>query len=209
MPVMMNPVDDDEFMPAKKRRTKKQKIRAKLSLSGRRTVSERRRQRRASVNLAAVHGILVSELRERREERAKVLRVIVRKALRVLAEADGSVRRGDHVRALQVAVAAGRSVDAPTPRKKRSRTKRSGPVIEPPGSDETAAELEDDEWLACVQRYMEKCPVELKRRAHLRICGPPGSKQSKRRRRIEEQSGCDDSSVTDNRRSNAGSRRPS
>ncbi|KAI9998161.1 hypothetical protein PInf_002495 [Phytophthora infestans] len=74
MPVMMSPVDDDEFMPAKKVRTKKQKLRAKLSLSGGRTVSERRRQRRASVNLAAVHGILVSKLRERREERAKVLR---------------------------------------------------------------------------------------------------------------------------------------
>ncbi|KAI9985805.1 hypothetical protein PInf_024571 [Phytophthora infestans] len=74
MPVMMNPVDDVEFMPAKKGRTKKQKLRAKLSLSGGRAVSERRRQRRASVNLAAVHGILVSELRERREERAKVLR---------------------------------------------------------------------------------------------------------------------------------------
>ncbi|KAJ8569559.1 hypothetical protein ON010_g5700 [Phytophthora cinnamomi] len=50
-------------------------------LSGGRTPAARRRQRRTEAELAAVRGILVGELRERQQDRAKVLRVVVQRAI--------------------------------------------------------------------------------------------------------------------------------
>ncbi|GMG15850.1 unnamed protein product [Phytophthora fragariaefolia] len=54
--------------------------------SGIRAVAARRRQRRAEGVVAAVHGILGAEVRERREERTKGLRVLVRRVSAELRE---------------------------------------------------------------------------------------------------------------------------
>ncbi|GMF62839.1 unnamed protein product [Phytophthora fragariaefolia] len=48
-----------------------------LLMCGGRTVAARRRQGRAEQPLAVVHGLLAAELREKREERAKILRTMV------------------------------------------------------------------------------------------------------------------------------------
>ncbi|GMF47160.1 unnamed protein product [Phytophthora fragariaefolia] len=61
-------------------------LRRPLLMSGGRTVASRRRQRRTEQQLAVVHGVLAAELRERRKERAKVLRTVVLRVISRLAE---------------------------------------------------------------------------------------------------------------------------
>ncbi|KAI9998263.1 hypothetical protein PInf_002625 [Phytophthora infestans] len=124
----------------------------------RRTVAARRRQRRREVNLAAVQNILTSELRERREERAKVLRLAVRQALDVLPEAERVVRRGEPVRAPRVAVATVKKTEGRAVKKKNGRTETTEKTVKTRDTEEGIA---DAEWLACVQRYAEMCPKEL------------------------------------------------
>ncbi|KAI9987267.1 hypothetical protein PInf_023240 [Phytophthora infestans] len=111
----------------------------------RRTVAARRRQRRREVNLAAVQNILTSELRERREERAKVLRLAVRQALDVLPEAERVVRRGEPVRAPRVAVATVKKTEGRAVKKKNGRTETTEKTVKTRDTEEGIA---DAEWLA-------------------------------------------------------------
>ncbi|KAE9268822.1 hypothetical protein PF001_g29500 [Phytophthora fragariae] len=90
-------------------------------MSGGRTAAARRRKRRAEGAVAAAHGVLAAEVRERREERAKVLRVVVRQVIAELREqADLKQRRCDH-REAQIAAAVVKKAEA-------ARNQRTKPV---------------------------------------------------------------------------------
>jgi hypothetical protein len=87
------------------------RMEAAMTLGGGVTTAARRRKRRTEAAVAAAHGIMTRKLREFREERAKVLRVIVRQARDQLQRDGGRERRRDHVQGLQaVATAVKKSV---------------------------------------------------------------------------------------------------
>ncbi|KAE8977151.1 hypothetical protein PF004_g26913 [Phytophthora fragariae] len=124
-------------------------------MSGGRTAAARRRKRRAEGAVAAAHGVLAAEVRERREERAKVLRVVVRQVIAELREqADLKQRRCDH-REAQIAAAVVKKAEA-------ARNQRTKPVAtQVPAAEHSAATQTEEEWLAAVQRFAENAPVEL------------------------------------------------
>ncbi|KAE8974204.1 hypothetical protein PF011_g24954 [Phytophthora fragariae] len=101
------------------------------------------------------HGVLAAEVRERREERAKVLRVVVRQVIAELREqADLKQRRCDH-REAQIAAAVVKKTEA-------ARNRRTKPVVtQVPAAKQSAATQTEEEWLAAVQRFAESAPVEL------------------------------------------------
>ncbi|KAE8961681.1 hypothetical protein PR002_g29824, partial [Phytophthora rubi] len=124
-------------------------------MSGGRTAAARRRKRRAEGAVAAAHGVLAAEVRERREERAKVLRVVVRQVIAELREqADLKQRRCDH-REAQIAAAVVKKAEA-------ARNRRTKPVVtQVPAAKQSAATQTEEEWLAAVRRFAENAPVEL------------------------------------------------
>jgi hypothetical protein len=72
------------------------RMEAAMTLGGGVTTAARRRKRRTEAAVAAAHWIMTRELREFREERAKMLRVIVRQArdqLRDQLQQDGGRER--------------------------------------------------------------------------------------------------------------------
>ncbi|KAE8971035.1 hypothetical protein PR001_g27019 [Phytophthora rubi] len=124
-------------------------------MSGGRTAAARRRKRRAEGAVAAAHGVLAAKVRERREERAKVLRVVVRQVIAELREqADLKQRRCDH-REAQIAAAVVKKAEA-------ARNQRTKPVVtQVPAAKQSAATQTEEEWLAAVQRFAENASVEL------------------------------------------------
>ncbi|KAE8915962.1 hypothetical protein PF003_g803 [Phytophthora fragariae] len=79
--------------------------RQQLLVSGGRTVAARRRQRRTEQELATLQGILTAELRERRAERAKVLRLMVKTLItevNTVVDAGGKKPRQRSVQAVVV-----------------------------------------------------------------------------------------------------------
>ncbi|KAE9296209.1 hypothetical protein PF008_g24067 [Phytophthora fragariae] len=124
-------------------------------MSGGRTAAARRRKRRAEGAVAAAHGVLAAEVRERREERAKVLRVVVRQVIAELREqADLKQRRWDH-REAQIAAAVVKKAEA-------ARNQHTKPAVtQVPTAKQSAATQTEEEWLAAVQRFAENAPVEL------------------------------------------------
>ncbi|KAE8977386.1 hypothetical protein PF011_g23668 [Phytophthora fragariae] len=124
-------------------------------MGGGRTAAARRRKRRAEGAVAAAHGVLAAEVRERREERAKVLRVVVRQVIAELREqADLKQRRCDH-REAQIAAAVVRKAGA-------ARNQPVKPkVTEVPAAKQQKTAQTEEEWLAAVQRLAENVSVEL------------------------------------------------
>ncbi|KAE9183208.1 hypothetical protein PF002_g26774 [Phytophthora fragariae] len=124
-------------------------------MGGGRTAAARRRKRRAEGAVAAAHGVLAAEVRERREERAKVLRVVVRQVIAELREqADLKQRRCDH-REAQIAAAVVRKAGA-------ARNQPVKPkVTEVPAAKQQKTVQTEEEWLAAVQRLAENVSVEL------------------------------------------------
>ncbi|KAE9316377.1 hypothetical protein PF008_g19019 [Phytophthora fragariae] len=124
-------------------------------MSGGRTAAARRRKRRTEGAVAAAHGVLAAEVRERREERAKVLRVVVREVIAELREqADLKQRRCDH-REAQIAAAVVKKTEA-------ARNRRTKPAVtQVPVAKQSAATQTEEEWLVAVQRFAENAPVEL------------------------------------------------
>ncbi|KAE9067928.1 hypothetical protein PF007_g27883, partial [Phytophthora fragariae] len=76
-----------------------------LLVSGGRTTSRRRRQRRAEGALAAANGILATEFREQHQERAKVLRTMVKRLVDGLHGDGGPERIDERRQAVQTVVA--------------------------------------------------------------------------------------------------------
>ncbi|KAE9015332.1 hypothetical protein PR002_g13957 [Phytophthora rubi] len=120
-------------------------------MSGGRTAAARR----AEGAVAAAHGVLAAEVRERREERAKVLRVVVRQVIAELREqADLKQRQCDH-REAQIAAAVVRKVEA-------ARNQLVKPkVTQVPAAKQQKTAQTEEEWLAAVQRFAENAPVVL------------------------------------------------
>jgi len=139
---------------------------AAMTMSSGETVAARRRKRRTEATVAAVHGILTKELREQREERAKVLRVVVQQARDQLQREGGRERRRDRVQGLRAVTIAAKKRTTRVPPHEESpedaiddqeaaRTKRKSPASASP------EEMADEEWLECVRRFEEKCPATL------------------------------------------------
>ncbi|KAE8985793.1 hypothetical protein PR002_g22534 [Phytophthora rubi] len=113
-------------------------------MGGGRTAAARRRKRRAEGAVAAAHGVLAAVVRERREERAKVLRVVVRQVIAELREqANLKQRRCDH-REAQIAAAVVRKAEA-------ARNQRVKPkVTQVPAAKQQKTAQTEEEWLAAV-----------------------------------------------------------
>ncbi|KAE9281763.1 hypothetical protein PF001_g23631 [Phytophthora fragariae] len=124
-------------------------------MSGGRTAAARRRKRRAEGAVAAAHGVLAAEVRERREERAKVLRVVVRQVIAELREqADLKQRRWDH-REAQIAAAVVKKAEA-------ARNQHTKPAVtQVPTAKQSAATQTEEEWLAATSlRALVEAPAE-------------------------------------------------
>ncbi|KAE9266995.1 hypothetical protein PF001_g30259 [Phytophthora fragariae] len=145
--------------------------RQQLLVSGGRTVAARRRQRRTEQELATLQSILMPELRERRAERAKVLRLIVKTLIaevNTAVDAGGKKQRQRRVQAVvaearQVELAAmnqGRSdgKDAPqTVARKKTRRDESRATA----TAATEKNKTEDEWFECMRQYALELPEEL------------------------------------------------
>ncbi|OWZ07751.1 polyprotein [Phytophthora megakarya] len=134
-------------------------------LSGGNTAAAQRRQRRAEGEIAAVHGILKAELKAQREERARVLRVVVRRLISELRGVEDLHRQSRRRRESQIAVAAVRKCEAVARARKRKATdaandeRTSQPKEEP--TNLSAKILSEDEWLEEVARYEKEAPEKL------------------------------------------------
>ncbi|KAI9995102.1 hypothetical protein PInf_012146 [Phytophthora infestans] len=127
--------EDTTEEPVKKKRATANASQGTLTMSGGRTMAARRRKRRREADLAAVQNILTSELRERREERAKYGKHST--SCQKLSELYGGENIGTR----------GQEEERTTEKTVKNR--------------DTEEEIANADWLACVQRYAEMCPKEL------------------------------------------------
>lgn len=141
-------------------------MRRRLRLSGGRAAAEKQRHRRTDTQLAAVHGLLAAELRERREERAKVLRTQVRRLIAGVSGSSTLVPVQDRQRRVKEVVAALRDtvtrVAAEDAELRSVETNDTGPVQEA-----SPATLESSDQWQLEQIYDEKVPKWLEERGSL------------------------------------------
>ncbi|KAE8897814.1 hypothetical protein PF003_g18187 [Phytophthora fragariae] len=143
-------------------------------LSGGGTVAARRRQRRREAEIAALHEIMVAEFRERQEERAKVLRLMVRRTIEALRGTPDVIQHQRYRGEVAVAVTAVRRterrrqeigvVHGTEPRVgntvEKATTTTEPHVTDTTGQPVTRA-MTEKEWLSCLRRYEEAVPEEL------------------------------------------------
>ncbi|KAE8989886.1 hypothetical protein PR001_g21649 [Phytophthora rubi] len=143
-------------------------------LSGGGTPAARRRQRRTEAELAAVQHILAGELRERQQERARVLRAMAQRSIERVQRQQVAVetRRQevrsviDAVKKLEVAAMQASLPPQPTSDGRddklatRSREKQPAQKQEVATSRPRADALEA-EWLACERQWLDELPVVL------------------------------------------------
>ncbi|RLN95712.1 hypothetical protein BBJ28_00019933, partial [Nothophytophthora sp. Chile5] len=166
-------------------------LRSRLGGSNGRTKAAMRRQRRTQQDIALARGVLVAELREERQEQAKVLRGVVKKVIQEIREerdlADESNQRRDfqHVMAVvrsiaakvvhraehqyEEAAAGGSTSTTPT-----GVTSVMAQV--PPVSLEGPVET-DDEWQERVRRYEDEAPKYLEEAGTLKEMRAGGSSE--------------------------------
>ncbi|KAE8968416.1 hypothetical protein PR002_g27759 [Phytophthora rubi] len=145
--------------------------RQQLLVSGGRTVAASRRQRRTEQELATLQDILTAELRERRAERAKVLRLMVKTLItevNTVVDAGGKKQRQ---RSVQAVVAEARQVELAAMNQGRSDVKDAPQTVgrrktRRDGSRVTATAVAEknkteDEWLECMRQYALELPEEL------------------------------------------------
>ncbi|GMF55341.1 unnamed protein product [Phytophthora fragariaefolia] len=119
-------------------------------INGGRTAAARRRHRRAEGIVVAVHGILAAEVRERREERAKVLRVLMRQGIAELRERADLKQQRHSRREAQITAVAVKKAEAA-----RSQHVDSIGTTMPTAKQQTE-ERTEEEWLAAI-----RAPVDL------------------------------------------------
>ncbi|KAK1941963.1 hypothetical protein P3T76_006285 [Phytophthora citrophthora] len=133
-------------------------------LSGGRTTASKRRQRRGEEEVAAVRGILKTELKAEHTERAKVLRVVVHQLISELREVEDVHRQGRRRREAQVAAAAVRKCEASTMLRKlrTAGTEANGAPNSSEGqSKRNEQSITEDDWLKEVKRFERAAPKEL------------------------------------------------
>ncbi|KAE8960237.1 hypothetical protein PF011_g30163 [Phytophthora fragariae] len=145
--------------------------RQQLLVSGGRTVAARRRQRRTEQELATLQGILMPELRERRAERAKVLRLIVKTLITEVNTAVDAGGKKQRQRSVQAVVAEARQVELAAMNQGRSDVKDAPQTVarKKTRRDESRATATavieknktEDEWLECLRQYALELPEEL------------------------------------------------
>ncbi|KAE9166611.1 hypothetical protein PF002_g26225 [Phytophthora fragariae] len=155
------------------------KLRAGLThpsvlLSGGGTPAARRRQRRTEAKLAAVQHILVGELRERQQERARVLRAMAQRSIGRVQQQQVAVetRRQevcsviDAVKKLEVAVMQASLPLQPTSYGRGDKLVTRSQEKQPAQKQEVAtsrprADTLEAEWLACERQWLDELPVVL------------------------------------------------
>ncbi|KAE9267671.1 hypothetical protein PR003_g31701, partial [Phytophthora rubi] len=145
--------------------------RQQLLVSGGRTVAARRRQRRTEQELATLQGILMPELRERRAEHAKVLRLIVKTLITEVNTAVDAGGKKQRQRSVQAVVAEARQVELAAMNQGRSDVKDAPQTVarKKTRRDESRATATavaeknktEDEWLECMRQYALELPEEL------------------------------------------------
>ncbi|KAE8959423.1 hypothetical protein PR001_g30721, partial [Phytophthora rubi] len=145
--------------------------RQQLLVSGGRTVAARRRQRRTEQELATLQGILMPELRERRAERAKVLRLIVKTLITEVNSAVDAGGKKQRQRSVQAVVAEARQVELAAMNQGRSDGKDAPQTVarKKTRRDESRATATavaeknktEDEWFECMRQYALELPEEL------------------------------------------------
>jgi hypothetical protein len=128
-------------------------------MSGGTTTADKRRHRRAEGAVAAAQGILAAEVRERREERAKVLRVVVRQVIAEVRELEDLEQRCHEHRAVQIATAAVKKATRATAQHSHVITGRL--ATPEPEVATLAGQRTDADWQAAVQQFDQFAPMEL------------------------------------------------
>jgi hypothetical protein len=123
------------------------------------TTAARRRTQRAQGAVAAAQNIQATEVRERREEQAKVLRVVVRQVIADVRELEDLEQRQHEHRAVQIAAAAVRKATWATT--KHSRVIAGRLATPEPEAVTPAGQQTDVEWQAAVQQFDQFAPMEL------------------------------------------------
>ncbi|KAE9179251.1 hypothetical protein PF004_g25224, partial [Phytophthora fragariae] len=128
-----------------------------LLVSGGRTTS---RRRRAEGALAIATGILATEFREQHQERAKVLRTMVKRLVDGLHGDGGPERIDERRQAVQTVVAVVRKAERRRPKLKKGAS-TTAPAGRNGGHRQRAAPMGEDVWLRHVQAYEEGAPQGL------------------------------------------------
>jgi hypothetical protein len=128
-------------------------------MSGGTTTAAKRRQRRAEGAVAAAQGILAAEVRERREERAKLLRVVAGQVIAEVRELEELEQRRHEHRAVQIATAAVKKATRATAQHSHVITGR--PATPEPEVATLAGQRTGAEWQAAVQQFDQFAPMEL------------------------------------------------
>ncbi|KAE9312693.1 hypothetical protein PF008_g19909 [Phytophthora fragariae] len=180
-------------------RRAKKKLRAGLThptvvLSGGGTPAARRRQRRTEAELAAVQHVLVVELRERQQERARGLRAMAQRAIgrvqrqQVAVETRRQEVRSviDAVKKLEVALEAMQDSLPPQPAsddrgdKLVARSQEKQPAREPDvATSRRRTDALEAEWLACELQWLDELPVVLAEEGTLAEMGAARKRQVK------------------------------
>ncbi|RLN97120.1 hypothetical protein BBJ28_00023399, partial [Nothophytophthora sp. Chile5] len=147
-------------------------LRAILTVSGGRTQTARRRQRRKEQNIALARGILVSELREERREHARKMHAVIQQAVQEVREVQDLENEQRHAKDFQKVMAAVKKVAAKVVYQAKHQYEEAadggsaqtpadsavaGMARVPPPSLEGPVEPEE-EWQERVRRYEAEVP---------------------------------------------------
>jgi hypothetical protein len=135
-----------------------------LTLSGGRTKAARRRQRRTEGELARAHGLLAKEVRERREDRAKVLRASVKRLIAELREPVSSLPLNQTRQVVRGAVSGMQTAVARAAVEHRLLTREAARDAASATLTPTLEQLKSmtyDEWSRYRQRYSQRLPMYL------------------------------------------------
>jgi hypothetical protein len=135
-----------------------------LTLSGGRTTAARRRQRRTEGELARAHGLLAKEVRERRADRAKVLRASVRRLIAELREPVSSLPLNKRRQVIRGAVSGMQTAVARAAAEHRLLTREAARGAASAATAPTLEQLKAmtyDEWLQYRQQYSQRLPMYL------------------------------------------------
>ncbi|ETP27614.1 hypothetical protein F442_23108 [Phytophthora nicotianae P10297] len=131
-----------------------------IPLSNGQTPAARRRKRRSESEVAAWRGILTAELRQKREERAQVLRVKVWHLIAQQRELGDLLERKQQQRIAQKAAVIVKKLETASQKETQGLRKKAKPTTAR-STSKTPDYLTEAEWLEAVARYEDEAPDEL------------------------------------------------
>jgi hypothetical protein len=128
-------------------------------VSSGRTKARRRRQRRAEDALAVAKGILTREFREAQHERAKVLRVMMKRVISEMQEVTRDAPVGQKRLAVQKVIAVVRTAERRRP--KLGRATPPGVSVRATRDEDPLETITEEEWQSRLQAYEQGAPQYL------------------------------------------------